>query len=376
MLNERQHKKTKIAYVIDQLNTGGTERQLKYLIDGLNPDRFEVTLFLLRGEENHLLRPRYAETETLGVLSLMSRDGFIKLYKFSARLRENKFDIIQTFFQDATIFGVLAGKLAGVRHIFISIRDMRFWATPVQSAVHRIMTGLADALVVNSNAVREHVRSLSAKKPVHVIYNGMPFGLRYLKGSEAKKKLAAELSINENIPIVALVSNCNRSVKRVDLLVESLPIVLRETDAFFMVVGDGHLRPALEARVRELNVQNHVRFLGQRQDVDALLAGADIALNTSDSEGLSNSVIEAMRAGLPVIASDVGGNKELIVDGLNGLLFPAGNFKELARQILYLLKNAEVARRLGGAAEKRVAARFGITDMIENHSRLYASCSP
>ena len=365
--------KIKIAFVIDQLNTGGTERQLKYLIDGLNRDRFDVTLFLLRGIEEHLLRPQNAEVKTLGVLSLMSLDGFKKLFNFSGYLRENKFEIIQTFFQDATIFGVLAGKLAGVRHILISIRDMRFWATPVQSAVHRIMTGLSDALLVNSNAVQKNVKPLSGKKPVHVIYNGMPFGLHYLKGSEAKRNLAGELSIDENTPIVVLVSNCNRTVKRVDLLIESLPIVLSEREAFFLVVGDGYLRADLEGRTRELNVQNNIRFLGQRQDVDNILAGSDIALNTSDSEGLSNSVIEAMRAGLPVIASDVEGNKELIEDGLNGLLFPAGNYQELAKRILYLLKNADAAERIGRAGQKRVAAKFSIEEMIEKHSYLYAS---
>lgn len=364
-------KKIKIAYVIDQLKTGGTERQLKYLIDGLDREQFEVTLFLLRGEEYHLLRPQNADVKTLGVLSLMSRDGFEKLYRFSRQLRENNFEIIQTFFQDGTIFGVLAGKLAGVRHIFISIRDMRFWATPVQSVVHRIMTELADAIVVNSNAVQKNVKPLSGKKPVHVIYNGMPFGLLYRKGSEAKRNLAAELSIEENTPIVVLVSNCNRKVKRVDLLVESLPIILREAGVFFLIAGDGHLRPALEARARELNVQNHIRFLGQRRDVEDILAGSDIALNTSDSEGLSNSVIEAMRAGLPVIASDVEGNRELIENGLTGCLFPAGNYEELAKQVLYLLKNPEVAERLGTTAGKRVEERFSVAEMIENYSRFY-----
>ena len=158
-----------------------------------------------------------------------------------------------------------------------------------------------------------------------------------------------------------------------DLLVESLPLVLREADAFFLVVGDGHLRPALEARARELNVQNHIRFLGQRRDVEDILAGSDIALNTSDSEGLSNSVIEAMRAGLPVIASDVEGNRELIEDGLTGCLFPAGNYEELAKQILYLLKNPEVAERLGTTAGKRVEERFSVTEMIDNYSRFYQS---
>ena len=369
-------KKIKIAYVIDQLDTGGTERQLKYLIDGLDRDRFEVTLFLLRGEKYHLLRPQHADVKTLGVYSLVSREGFEKLYRFSCQLREDEFEIVQTFFQDGTIFGVLAGKMAGVGHIFISIRDMRFWATPVQSAVHRLMTGLADAIVVNSTAVCEHARPLYGNKPVHVIYNGTPLGSHYIRSSEGKKFLAAELGIDENTPIVVLVSNCNRPVKRVDLLVESLPIVLREKEAFFLVVGDGRLRSALEARAHELNARNHVRFLGHRRDVETILAGADIALNTSDSEGLSNSILEAMRAGLPVIASDVAGNRELVEEGLNGLFFPAGNFKELAKQILYLLNNTEVARSLGEAAAQSVAARFSIADMIEKHSRLYASCRP
>ena len=118
--------KIKIAYVIDRLDTGGTERQLKYFVEGLNRQKFEIALFMLGGEENHLMKPKNADVKTLGVHSLMSRDGFKKVYKFSSHLRYRKFDIIQTFFQDGTIFGVLAGKLAGVQHIFISLRDMRF----------------------------------------------------------------------------------------------------------------------------------------------------------------------------------------------------------------------------------------------------------
>ena len=89
--------KIKVAFVIDQLRTGGTERQLKYLIDGLDSNLFEVALFLLRGEENHPLKPDHGTVKTLGVLSLLSRDGFQKLYNFSKYLKEEKIEIVQTF---------------------------------------------------------------------------------------------------------------------------------------------------------------------------------------------------------------------------------------------------------------------------------------
>lgn len=365
--------KIKIAYIIDQLGTGGTERQLKYLIEGLDRSRFNVSLFLLRGDEVHPFKPKKTNIYILNVRSLISIDGLWKLFRFSRLLKEEKYQIIQTFFQDATIFGFLAARLAGVQIVLVSVRDMGFWATPISLRIHRIITSISDAIVVNSNAVKEHIERHVNKKPIYVIYNGIPMRTEYYRNAKAKKSLATELGIDESLPIVVLVSNCNRKVKRVDLLMDCIPLILKKAKAFFLVVGDGYLRPKLEKKAQELKVQKYVRFVGQRHNVERILAGADIALNTSESEGFSNSILEAMRAGLPVVASDVAGNRELVEEVNTGILFYPGDAIDLAKKIIKILNNESQTERIGSESQEKISTLFSINKMLKEHTKLYFS---
>lgn len=363
----------RIAYIIDQLGTGGTEKQLKYLLEGLDRCRFEPVLFLLRGQDHHPLRPSSTKVHLLNVSSLISINGCRALFRFSKILKKGEFDIIHTFFQDATIFGVIGARLGGLSNIIVSIRDMLFWATPLRLWVFRIITSLADCLLVNSSAVKNHVEKHFTGDIIQVIFNGIPLKNGCKSKPELKKTLSEELGIDAGIPIVTLVSNCNRKVKRVDLLVEAVPIVLRKRKVCFLVIGDGHLRPQLEDRAFKLGVDAHLHFMGKRQDVDRILAGSDIAVNTSDSEGLSNSLMEAMQAGLPILASDVPGNRDLVVDNANGLLFRRGDPSDLAFKLLHLLRDEIKSTRFGINGRNLIERHFTLNQMIEKHMQLYSN---
>ncbi|MCD6565047.1 MAG: glycosyltransferase [Bacteroidales bacterium] len=365
-------KKINIAYIIDQLGTGGTERQLKLLIDNLDQNKFEASLFLLRGEKKHPLKPDNAKIHLLNINSLISFDGLLKLYKLSRLLKKRKFQIVQTFFQDSAIAGVLAGKMAGVKRIVVSVRDMLFWAKPVSLRVYQIAMKMSDRILVNSKSVKEKIRPLCGNKRIQIIYNGIFTGKEFQKNKKAKDALKEEFNIG-NLPIVVLVSNCNRKVKRVDLLIECIPHVIENIPAFFLIVGDGWMRPFFEERVTELKFGKYVKFTGLRNDVENILAGADMALNTSDSEGFSNSVMEAMRAGLPVIATDVSGNKELVQDGITGLLFKQGDVDDLRVKILSLLKNREFADKLGENGKLSIEKRFDVNIIMQQYMNLYES---
>jgi len=364
--------KIKIAYIIDQFGIGGTERQLKLLIDNLDRSKFDVSLFLLRGDKDHALKPGGVNVHILNINKLISFDCLLRLFKLSRTLKRNKCHIVQTFFQDSTIVGVLAGKLAGVNTIIVCVRDMLFWANSVELKVHELMTKLSDLILVNSKSVKEKVEQLCNNKPVQIIYNGIFTGQEFERNTKAKDALRKELKIDDQ-PIVVLVSNCNHRVKRVDLLIDCIPYVVKEIPTFFVIVGDGWMRPHLENRVNELKKQKHVKFTGLRNDVENILAGSDIALNTSDSEGFSNSVLEAMRAGLPVIASDVSGNKELVKDGITGLLFEPGNIEDLKQKLLYLLNNKDIANKLGKNGQVAIQKQFDINIMMQRYMDLYES---
>jgi glycosyltransferase involved in cell wall biosynthesis len=362
-----------IAFVMDRIDAGGTGRQVQLLLEGLDRGRFAPTLFLLREDGRaRAFAPRGVTTEILGVDALFGPDGFRKTAKLAQRFREDQIQIVQTFFQDATFVGIAAARLARVPASVVAVRDLLFWTTPLNYAAFRLATRLADRVLVNSQAVRERVSSFVPPWKIAVIPNGIPIPPQDAARTGAPS-LRAELGIDPGLPLVVLVSNCNRQVKRVDLLVEAVPLVLRRHSAHFLLVGDGHLRPALEARARELGVGRCITFAGERSDVGRILAEADLALNTSDSEGLSNSVMEAMLAGLPVVASDVAGNRELVTPGETGLLFKPGEAGDLAATIIQTLEDEFSKTRWGQAGRLRIQRDFGVAAMVGRHSRFYRS---
>ena len=367
-----QHRKIKIAFIIDQLGIGGTERQLTYLIKGLDRNQFEISLFLLRGTLENPLGPTNHHIEMLNVHSLISINGFIKLLRFAYLLKKNRFDIIQTFFQDATIFGVIAAKIAGVKKIIISFRDLLFWATRIKLIVHRWVSLWADFFLVNSHAICAQIALYFPLNSIQVIHNGIALDSP-IANISIKKDLCNELGLDFEFPIITLVSNCNRRVKRVDLLIEAAGIVLKETSATFLIVGDGHLRAGLEKRVKQLNIFDSIKFLGIRNDIDRILAGSNVALNTSDSEGFSNAVLEGMRAGLPVVASCVAGNREMVVDGQSGYLFKPGDYKDLAEKIIFMLRNPKRAAQFGRFGRKLMEKKYSLRRMMLAHQSFYHS---
>jgi glycosyltransferase involved in cell wall biosynthesis len=137
-----------------------------------------------------------------------------------------------------------------------------------------------------------------------------------------------------------------------------------------LLVGDGPERPALEQRVRNSGLAGRVAFLGQRDDVANLLRASDIAVLSSEKEGFSNVVIESLAAGLPVVATDVGGNAEAITEGENGHLALRGNMPALAQRLASLIADADARRRMGERA-RATAERFSLEKMIRETERLY-----
>jgi glycosyltransferase involved in cell wall biosynthesis len=364
-------RKIHIGFIIDEFGVGGTENQLKLLIDGIDRSKFQVSLFLLRGDTKNL--DFYGQTNVFfnNIRSILSYEGIRGLLALITLLKREKVDILQTFMQDATIVGVIAARMAYVKKVIVSIEDMQFWANSLTLTVHRMITLFASAIRVNSFAIKKNIEKRYFFKPIHVIHNGLQVNKCIVACISEKRRLEHELSIKTDIPLITLVSNCNREIKRVDVLIDAAAMVLKKMDACFLIVGDGHLRPGLEKKAENLGVKDFVKFMGQRKDVSEIYAASDIALNTSDSEGLSNSVLEGMGAGLPIIASDIPGNREVVQNNLTGFLFIPGDPEDLSKKIITLLSNRDLMHQMGGNACDTVLKEFCVENMVNGHESYY-----
>ena len=139
----------------------------------------------------------------------------------------------------------------------------------------------------------------------------------------------------------------------------------------FAIVGDGPLRGSLEGLSRELGIASRVAFFGEQTDIASYISTLDIAALVSEAEGCSNSILEAMALGKPVVATDVGGNRELVEQGKTGILVPLGDAETVANAILSLIREPETARMMGKLARDKVTTSFSVDTMVRQYETLY-----
>jgi glycosyltransferase involved in cell wall biosynthesis len=352
------------------MGIGGTERQLANLLQGLDKNLFAPLLITIHEYpecheipcEHFLFRTR----------KLLSMKALINIIRIASLLKRKKVQLVQAFFFDAAAVGILAARIAGVPIVILSRRDMGFWQTPPRHAVMKILNRLSDRLLVNSDSVLQRIVQAEKVPPekVHVIHNGID-SLPYndcLSPADVKKSMG----IAGDAPVVGIVSNLNRHVKRVDLILRAADLVLKSApETKFVIVGEGELRRELENKGKALGLDGAVRFLGSMNSAHALLRAFDVGVNCSDSEGLSNAVLEYMAAGLPAVVSAVPGNCELVEDGVEGLHFKPGDFVSLADRISLLVQNSALRRRMGEKGRERVRKQFTAGVMIHRHMDYY-----
>jgi glycosyltransferase involved in cell wall biosynthesis len=232
--------------------------------------------------------------------------------------------------------------------------------------VHWIAFRLGNVVPVSiSEEVANTVRAVYGQD-IHtpVIYNGIPT-TRFVSN-------ASQDSTKEEKGIVLLHVGRFAPQKNHLLLVEAFALAVKEYPAMKLwLVGDGPLKPAVEKIIVEIGLERKVLFLGIRDDVPRLLAASDLFVLSSDYEGVPLSVLEAMAAGKPVVATTVGGVPELVEDGVTGFLVPPRDPKVLAQGILRLAKDADLRQRMGKAAQERALERFDISRTAREYEALY-----
>jgi glycosyltransferase involved in cell wall biosynthesis len=335
------YNRLKIAYFIDRLICGGTELQLVEQINQLAKKRVEQELFCLYKSAEHDSIPVSCKVNILNIRKLISANCLRAIYSLVIYLRANKFSLAQTYFFDSTVIGILAARMAGGIKTISCRRDLGFWHTPALLFILKMIDKITDRILVNAEVVKQSVIEKERLSPqrIDVIPNGLTTS-QFKYSEEEKKQNRAEFGIKIDDVCVGTVANMSRKVKRVDVFVSAAQLVLQRTqNVKFLILGEGALRDELVQMARQLRIETNLVFLRSNISKHKVLSAMDIGISTSDSEGFSNAIMEYMAAGLPVVATAVGGNKDLLKNNEMGFLVKPGDFQVLAERILELISD-------------------------------------
>jgi glycosyltransferase involved in cell wall biosynthesis len=365
----------KVFYLLDSLNIGGTEVQAVELATRLNSEQYDVTLGCLRARGPLLEK---LKGSAVSVCEFYPKGGFdsvhgiYQMFRLAVFLRRGGYQIVHTHDLYANVLGISAAVIARIPVIISSQRDLghldlyksrrRIWLRRLQK--------LSTAVLTNAHAVREAVLAEDHFAPdkVRVIYNGVDLE-RFAHRSQDRSWLAPTGSQERWI---VLVGNMHGDVKGHPVLIAAAQTVVREfADVRFLLAGDGQRRKDFEEQVERLGIAKHFLFLGRRDDVPRILSCSDIGVLPSKAEGLPNAVLEYLAAGLPTVASRVGGNAEIIQDGKTGLLVPPEDSSALAAAILRLLRNPGFAADLGKNGQDFVSSEFSFQRLIAKTDQMY-----
>lgn len=371
----RRSDRRKVFFLLDSLNIGGTEVQAVELATRLNPELYDVTLGCLSARGPLLDR---LKGSSVSIREFYPKGGFdsvhggYQMFRLALFLRRGGFQIMHAHDLYANLLGIPAAVIARIPVIISSQRDMghldlyksrrRIWLRRLQK--------LSTVVLTNANAVREAVLTEDhfAVEKVRVIHNGVDLE-RFARRSQDRSWLAPN---GNHERWIVLVGNMHGDVKGHRVLIAAAQTVVREfPEVKFLFAGDGEQKKAFEEQTERLGITRHFLFLGRRDDVPRILACCDIGVLPSKAEGLPNAVLEYLAAGLPTIASSVGGNVEIIEDGKTGLLVPPEDCSRLAAAILQLLRNPVLAADLGKNGQNLVAAEFSFRRLIEKTDQLY-----
>ena len=369
-------KGTRVLMFIQSLELGGSETQCVEIARHLRKEGYEVTVGCMKadGPLKTTLHDAGLECVEFPVrTSLLRPSTLVQMLKLVAFIRRRRLQVVHTNDLYSNLFAVPAAWLARVPVIISSRRDLArsWWYTPVRRKILRRVQDLSTRILVNSEAVRQEllVRDSFAAERIHVVYNGIDTE-KFTQVSPDRERLFPGISANHKL--IIMVSNMHTAMKGHGDLIEAAQTV-RVTcpEARIILAGDGEMRQFFEDQVKAAGLREMFVFLGHRSDIPALLACCDIGVLASRSEGLPNAVLEYMAAGLPVVATAVGGVPEIIEDEVNGLLIPPENPAALAAAILRLLKDERLCKTLGKAARERTLSQFNFASVIANLRQLY-----
>jgi sugar transferase (PEP-CTERM/EpsH1 system associated) len=358
----------RVLHLVPQLRVGGMERGLVNLVNGLaaGPVASSICSFDARFDSlRETIDPRVA------VSSIGRRAGNDPrlVWRLSRLLRHQRPHIVHAHTWGTLCEGYLAARIGGIasfvhgEHGTMELRQrnrlVQRWIWKRADCVLAVSSRLADRMAREVGFPRQRVR---------VVRTGTDL-TRY--GAIPRESARRALDLPDGAFVIGTVGRLVPVKDHDTFLATLLRLGNAGLDCVALVAGEGPRREELEARGRAVGLGSRVRFLGNRGDVDRVLAALDVFLLTSVSEGLPNSVLEAMASGLPVVATDVGGLQELVDHGVTGLLAPTKDAGALAAAVSALASDPARRQRMGAAGRSKAQSEFGLRRMLDEYERLY-----
>ncbi len=358
----------RVLQIIPTLVRGGAEKQLTLLAGGLPRDEFDVHVAVLThsGPHRQTLEDQEIPVTLIGKRWKIDPAAYWKLRRFIGRLGP---DLVHTWIFAANSYGRQAALSAGVKHVVAGERCVDPWKAWHELAIDRRLARRTDRIVTNSTGVVEFYaeKGIPAEK-FEVIPNGIGPAPEPLRSRES---WLTELGLPNEARLIGAVGRLWPQKRYKDLIWAADLLKSARDDVHLLIVGDGPQQERLVEYRSQIDIADRVHFLGPRHDVLRLLPHLDCFWLGSGYEGQSNALMEAMAAGVPVVATDIAGNRDLVMPEATGYLVPVGNSAEFARKTQQLLNDDGLARAMGEAGRQRMMDRFSIEQMVDRHAALY-----
>lgn len=361
----------RVLQVVLQLDPGGTERLVVEIVTRLH-SRYPMTVCCLDEPGQWASRVTALGVE---VVALHRRPGFHPgLARDLARVaRRHDSTVLHCHHYSPFVYGRMASLLVpGSRVVFTEhgrLSDAP--PSPKRRLATRVLAAGVSHLYAVSHDLRRHLLAEGFPERMAVVWNGIQVGPA--PGAAERAAARAVLGVDEGLRVIGSVGRLD-PVKGFDTLIRAFAAAYRRDPGLRLVIlGEGPERAALAEVIAAEQVDDVARLLGHREDVRALLPGLDVYANSSITEGISLTILEAMAAERPVVVTAVGGNPEIVTEGVSGLLRAARDVGGLAEALTELSCNPALAGRLAAAGRARVLAEFTLDQMVERYAAIYAS---
>jgi glycosyltransferase involved in cell wall biosynthesis len=369
-----------ILYLIDfWASPGGTERHLSYLVTHLDPARFRCHVVIFNYQPNALVdqaKAKGIEVLHLPVARYYTPHALRQAFKLARLIRERRIDVVQTFHYKSDIYGAVIARLAGVKHIVSSKRDAADYKGAFRFFMHKLVRPITSRYIAVSAVVADVIRRKEGvpAERISVIYNGVDLDNYQVPDAATKAAAKARLGFDEGCFVIGM-SAWFRPEKDHQLLFDAfIEVLARAPEARLVLVGNGPVFDHYREWIALQGLEDRVRLAGAVNDVRGYLQSCDVAcLVPRMNEGFSNSILEKMATGLPVIVTDIGGNKEAVAEGENGFVIAPGDRAALVRHLMTLRDDATSRARMGTASRRRVEQLFSLPSMIDRHAELYSA---
>jgi len=358
--------KINVVHIVEDLKIGGLEKVIANIATGLDKDKFEIRVWCLsRGGDI------YDELKAKGInienLNMQSARNPLFLLNLCKKFKKNKIDIVHTHGYTATTIGRLTAFFAGTRVIIAHIHSTYYNYNKKQLIIEKLFSVFTKKIICCSKAVADFVRKTEKIKSdkVQVIYNGIDIS-KFEVVSTVKSQFKKRFTIG---CVASLVEHKGHKylISAAKDVLTALPDNVR-----FMIVGDGILRNQLEQQVNALGISEHVSFLGNVKNIEALIGTFDITvLPSCEREGLGIALLEAMAGGIPVIGSNIGGIPEIIDNKKNGILVKPKDSKSIAQAIIAMCNDWDKTKIMGERARLTVEKKFSKDSMLKTITKLY-----